>query len=301
MTNAIALNELPQAQVLQAPVHADILNELLDEFTAEMQKLDPAYTRPLVSDPVYQEYSVVAYRLLHYYERVNDAARAVMPAYATGADLDHLAAFYKVTRLVVDPGDPAAVPPVPPTMESDERLRRRMILAPEGFTTAGSEGSYLFHTLSADGRVADASVESPKPCFITVNVMSTEGNGTASPELLAIVDTALDGRYTRPLGDRVTVRSCEVIEYTLDATLNLYPGPSGSVVLNAAQAAFESYKATNQKLGRDVARSALDSALHQPGCHSVDIALPAALPIVVEKHQVAVCVGQNIVIGGVYE
>jgi phage-related baseplate assembly protein len=49
-----------------------------------------------------------------------------MLAYATGANLEHLAALYGVERLVTDPGSPTAVPPVAPTMETDAALRARV-------------------------------------------------------------------------------------------------------------------------------------------------------------------------------
>jgi phage-related baseplate assembly protein len=44
-------------------------------------------------------------------QRINDAARAVMPAYAVKADLDHIAALFGITRLTITP---ANRPPAPP-------------------------------------------------------------------------------------------------------------------------------------------------------------------------------------------
>lgn len=76
-----------------------------------------------------------------------------MLPYALGADLDNLAAFFGVERQLVDPGNPRAWPPEPPVWEEDDRFRRRIQLALEGYSTAGPAGAYLFHAFSASGRI----------------------------------------------------------------------------------------------------------------------------------------------------
>jgi phage-related baseplate assembly protein len=298
---AIDLSQLPAPDIIQQLEYQSLLDGMLDDYTSAMRSYTPGYDRPLPSDPVYQAYTVIAYRLMYHEQRVNDAARAVMPAYATGTDLDHIASFFKVKRLLVDAGDPQASPPRPPTYEDDERLRRRMVLAPEGYTTAGSIGSYVFHALSADGKVKDVDVQSPQPCEILVTLLSTEGNGTPEQSLLDSVDTALDGRYVRPLGDRVTVQPAQVIEYAIEAEVVIFNGPATSSVLNAATQAVAQFRADTHKLGRDITESALHSAIHQPGAHSVQVNQPASLPIVVARHQAGYCTGVNLTAGGMDE
>jgi phage-related baseplate assembly protein len=46
-----------------------------------------------------------------------------------------------------------------------------------------------------------------------VTVLSRDGDGTASQELLATVDTALNDEDVRPVGDRVTVQSAKISRY----------------------------------------------------------------------------------------
>lgn len=72
---------------------------------------------------------------------MNDAARAIMPAYAVGVDLDNIAALFGIVRFVITPADPQTGAPA--VMESDADFRRRMVLAPEGFSVAGPEGAYI--------------------------------------------------------------------------------------------------------------------------------------------------------------
>src|SRR5690348_11138686 len=51
------------------------------------------------ADPGSAMAEATGYREMIVRGRINDAARAVMLAYANGTDLDNLAAFYKVLRL----------------------------------------------------------------------------------------------------------------------------------------------------------------------------------------------------------
>ena len=57
-------------------------------------------------------------------------------------------------------------------MESDTALRYRIQLSLEGYSTAGPVGAYVFHGLSADGRVKDISADSPSPGQVLITVLS---------------------------------------------------------------------------------------------------------------------------------
>ncbi|NIK10165.1 phage-related baseplate assembly protein [Xanthomonas arboricola] len=105
-----------------------------------------------------------------------------MLAFATGTNLDHLGALLGVARLVLDPGQPENG--IAPTYESDVAFRRRIQLAPEGFSVAGPEGAYIYHALSAAADVMDASATSPAPGQVLVTVQSRTGDGAAPKALL---------------------------------------------------------------------------------------------------------------------
>lgn len=264
---------------------------------ADLRARDPAFTAMVESDPAYKILQVCAYRELLLRQRVNEAAKAVMLAFARGADLDHIGAGYNVQRLLVDPGDPDALPPVPPTYESDDAFRSRIPLSLEGYTTAGSEGSYVYHGLTASGDVKDVAAVSPAPGEVTVYVLGRDGDGEASTELLDAVEAALNAERVRPMTDQVTVLSASIVTYTVQAALTLYPGPSSDVVLAAAQAAIEAYTAAVHRIGYDVNLSAIYAALHQAGVQKVVLTQPAA-NIVVSEGQAAYCTGITLTIGG---
>ena len=73
--------------------------------------------------------------------------------------------------------------------------------------------------------MADASATSPAPADVVLTVLSHEGGGTAGAELLAVVDKALNSESVRPVADRLTVRSAEIIPYSVGAKIFIYPGP----------------------------------------------------------------------------
>lgn len=299
MSNAftkIDLSRLSAPGVVEALDYEVILAEML----ADLQSRDPEFTALLESDPAYKILEVAAYRETLLRQRVNDAARAVMLAYAGGSDLDHLAALFGVERLLVDPGDPEASPPVEATYESDDRLRSRVQLSLEGYTTAGSTGSYHYHALSASADVADVSVMSPEPGRVRVHVMAADGDGTPSSDLLAVVEAALTAGDVRPLTDQVEVAAAEVVPYTVTAVLWIYAGPDQEVVRLAAEGALLDYAAGQHKLGRDVTMSGIYRALHQDGVQRVDLSAPAA-DLVIGGGQVSRLAEYSVTVGGIDE
>ncbi|MCB2048567.1 MAG: baseplate J/gp47 family protein [Novosphingobium sp.] len=275
-TSAIStldLSLLPPPEVVEQLDYEAILAEML----ADLRARDPVFDALVESDPVYKILEVAAYRELLIRADFNDGCRSLLLAYATGAALDHIGSRKGVVRLTLDPGDAEAVPPVPPTYESDEDFRRRIQLAPEGFTTAGSEGSYIFHGLGASADVKDIQAVSPDPGEVTVYVLGQEGDGTADGALLDTVEAALTAENVRPLTDSVTVLSADVTGYTIEAQLTIYPGPDAEVVRLAALEAVTAYAFSVHRLEYDVRRSGLFGALHRAGLvQNVALTEPAA-------------------------
>lgn len=289
----VNLAQLPAPGVVETLTFEAIFAAML----ADLRARDAVFSALTESDPAYKILQVAAYRELLIRQRVNEAAKAVMLAFARGSDLDHIGANFNVQRLVIDLGDATAVPPVPPTYESDDAFRARIPLSLEGYTTAGSEGSYVFHGLSASGDVKDVAAASPVPGEVTVYVLANEGDGTADADLVAAVQAALDKDTVRPMTDQVTVQSASIITYTVQAQLVLYPGPAPEVIQDAALAAVEEYTAGIHRIGYDVNLSAVYRALHQTGVQKVVLTQPAA-DIVVADGQAAFCTGITITVAG---
>ncbi|MFM5138409.1 baseplate J/gp47 family protein [Aeromonas rivipollensis] len=295
--STLTLSLLPQPDVIEALDYEVILAErkatFISLYPAEQQAAIAA-TLALESEPITKLLQENAYRELILRQRINEASVANMLAYATGADLDNLAANWKVARLTIQPGDPTATPPVPEIKESDEALRERALLAWDGLSVAGPTGAYEYFALSADGRVADAKGASPSPAVALVTILSTEGDGTADAALIATVTAALSGEDVRPVGDRLTVQGAGILPYAINAQLYIdSQGAEAELILQAARDKLAATINPRRRIGVEVPRSAIDAALHVQGVRKV--VLTGWADIVPSATQAAYCTGFTVV------
>lgn len=292
--NGVDLSRLPAPVAVEALDYEAIRTQLLALFA----QLWPGFDATVESDPVVKLIELFAYRELVLRSRINDSLKAVMVAYAAGADLEHLAALFGVSRLTITPADPEAGTPA--VLESDDALRRRLVLAPEGFSVAGPEGAYIFHALSADSHVTDASATSPAPGEVVVTVLSSEGDGTATAPVLAAVEARLNDDAVRPMTDQVTVQAAEIIPYAIEAEITFLAGPDSTVVMDQAQARLDAWISSTRLLGRDVTRAGIIAALHPEGVQNVALISPAA-DIVLTRLQAGYCTAITITNAGTGE
>ncbi|EJL88014.1 baseplate J/gp47 family protein [Pantoea sp. GM01] len=292
----IDLSQLPAPEVIEVPDFETLLAERKEALIALYPADEQAAIRrvlALESDPVVKCLQESVYREILLRQRINEAAQAVMVAYALGSDLDQLAARSNVQRLTVTPANPDAVPPVGAVMESDDALRVRVPDAFEGLSVAGPTAAYEFHARSADGRVQDVSAISPSPATVLVTVLSREGNGAAPDDLLSTVDKALNDDTVRPVADRVTVQPATINDYRVQAKLHLFDGVAAAPCLEAANERLAAYLIEQKKLGRSVRRESYGAVMRVAGVDWVDITEPAE-DIIMDRTQAGNCTGTDI-------
>lgn len=299
--STIDLASLPAPDVVEAldfeTIYAERKARLVSLYPAG-QQAEVAKTLVLDSEPMAILLQENAYRELVWRQRVNEAARALMLAYAQRGDLDQLAANYNLVRLTITPANDTTTPPTPAVMERDPALRERVLLAFEGMSVAGPRNAYIKHARDADGRVADASAISPAPCEAVITVLSNQGNGAAPADLLQAVAVALNDEDIRPVGDLVTVQSAQIVQYEIRATLYLdNTGPEAELILQAAAASADAYRNTQRRIGRDVNRSAITAALHVQGVTKVVLQQPA-VDLALDDTQASYCTGITLTNGG---
>ena len=300
MSGTIDLSQLPPPVVVEPLDFETLFAQRKAAFIAmypEDEQEEIARTLELESEPITMLLEENCYRELLLRQRVNEAARAVMLAYSTDSDLDNLAVNFNVERLTIQEEDDSVTPPIEAVMESDPDLRTRTQQAFEGLSVAGPTAAYEFWGRSADGRVADISAVSPTPACVTISVLSREGDGTASDDLLSVVAAALNDEEVRPVADRVTLHSAEIVPYQIDATLYIYPGPEAEPVRQASEQQLQAYIAAQNRLGRDIRLSAIYAALHVEGVQRVELAQPVA-DIVLSDYQASNCTEYTITVGG---
>lgn len=267
--SSVDLSALPAPQVLEDLDFEALFQADLATFRSHM---GDNWDAAVESDPVTKLVEVGAYRKLLNRARVNDAAKALLLAYAQGSDLDQLAANVQLQRLVVQAQDPGTVPPTPQVLEEDDALRERVQLVYEGLTTAGPRNSYILHARNASGQVADATAESPLPAQVVVTVLALEGDGSAAAELLDTVRLKLNDDDVRPVGDRLTVQGAQILRYRIDAVVHMSGnGPEIEATLAECKRRLQAWINPRRRLGVEVARSGVDAQLHINGVSRVDL------------------------------
>lgn len=296
---AIDLSQLPPPQIVEQIDFEQILAErkayAVSLWPIEEQA-EIAARLEMESEPMTKLLQENAYRETLWRQRVNEASRANLLATARGTDLEQLAGNFNVKRLVIQEGNANAMPPLPKLMESDDSLRERAQMAWEGLSTAGPRNSYIFHARAANGKVADATAESPSPAVAVVTVQSLLGNGAPTAELLAIVNTYLSDEDRRPVADRLIVQGAQILNYQVKAKLYLLSsGPESEPILAAAEQRLLAYVHQRRRLGMEVSESALHAALHVEGVRKVE--LEGWVDIVATKAQAPFCTGVEVIRG----
>lgn len=288
----IDLSQLAAPSVVESLPFESILAATVADISSREPDLTAALE--LQTEPINILAQAMAYRELLLRQRINEAAKARMLAFATGTNLDHIAAGEGITRLTITAANTTAVPPVAAVMESDAALRRRVLLSFDARSTAGSVAGYQYWALSASGLVASVSVTSPSPGLVTVYILSSQGDGTATTDLLTTVAAALNADTVRPITDSVTVTSASIVTYTVTAELQIQAGPDAETIRLAALAALQTYTAACASFDAQPSLSGIYAALHQPGVTRVVLASPSAEFAALAAGQVARCTAHTI-------
>jgi phage-related baseplate assembly protein len=290
MISPIDLSQLPAPNVIESLDYETLLAERKARLIAlhpEEEREAVAELLALESEPTVKLLQENAYRELLLRQRINEAARAVMIAFANDEDLDQLGANLNVKRLVLDAGDPTAIPPVPPTLENNRDYRARIQLAFEGLSVAGPSGAYEYQAISAHPSVLDVSVASPEPVEVVLTILSREAGGQPSQAVLEAVRKRVDER--RPLTDRVTVQAATLLPFSITAVLALRAGPDPAVIREQARQQLAAYVEARHRLGAWITRSGVHAALTVEGVER--ITLEGFAEILAAQHQAPHCTG----------
>lgn len=296
MSELVDLSKLDAPKVLEDLDFESLLADRKAEFIALFPQDERAFWQArlsLESEPIAKLLQEVVYLQLMERNRINNAAKATMLAYASGSDLDVIAANYNVKRQVIQEANNNVTPKIPEILEDDTSLRLRTQLAFEGLSVAGPRSAYIFHALSAHPDVADVSVVSPQPANVTVTILSRNGQGEADESLLNVVRAKLNDDDIRPIGDRVIVQSAVIQSYEIRAKLHLYRGPEYEPIKAAALKKLTAYTEEKHRLGRDISLSGIYAALHLEGVQRVELISPTA-DIVLPSSKSAYCTAINL-------
>lgn len=254
--NAPDLTQLPPPEVVENLDFETILQvhraDLLARYPEAAAVID------LESEPLNKLLQAHAYRELLYRQRVNEAARAHLLAFATGADLDHKAAFYGLTRLAG---------------ESDERLRARVQLRIKSLAGNGTREAYELTAMTASQNVRDARATQPFPG--RVHLLLWCHDAAQAEATLATVVAAINADDGRPLGVPVTVALARARAINITAAIEREAGAPADLAQRLVVTLADAL-AAYARLGRDVPRSWITARLHTAQVAAVRFPDPAA-------------------------
>lgn len=287
--NRIDLTSLPLPDVVTTLDFEALVSTMKAELVADQPELAAALA--LESEPMTKLLEQIAYREMHQTNRVNQTAKSLLLAYATGTTLDHVGVTRDVERLLIRPADPNATPPTEAIYETDDAYRRRIQLSPERYS-AGSIGAYVYWALSASGSVRDANPATSSAGVVHLYIQSHH-DPIADATLLATVATTLNTGSRRPFTDELHVIAATPLDVQIIAELTLFPWPDALVVLANANAALDRYLEQSSYLGYDITISGLHAALHQAGVQRVSLLQPST-DLVIPKSQYARCTDRSV-------
>lgn len=258
-------------------------------------------------------------RLQLHERKYNVRIKQMLAWWATGSNLDARLADMGLERQLLDPGDPAAFPPIAPVHESDDDARLRYYLAPHA-PAAGSRMQYrrevftlgerpvvkvdaaaagkvtVTYTFDPDGfaaQVKDGNGRRTGPGEVMVTVLSREGDGTAPEALLEGVRRHFERPDVRPETDRVTVQGAHIKQYKIRVVVRINGGPDSGLTKLAAQQQLQSYADSCHRLEGRVDPSWIDYTLHSAGAVQLEILEPLE-PIVTTAFEAPYCTGVEV-------
>lgn len=247
---------------LKAPtiVHALDWESEITSFIEQLKSDLPEWQGVFESDPFLKVTQSWSYRLLLERQSHNQDAQSIMLAYAKGQDIDHIAATYYAFA-----GIKRALG------EGDVSFKQRVQLAPEAYSSAGSQGAYVFHARGVDPiNITHVDVAFPEAGYAIIAIQTTAEDEIDVTEFVHRVRKKLlaDRHRTSDILEIIHVDehvvSCDV-EVTIDQ------GPDASLIKTQIDKNLAALKSKVHKPRGLLALSAINAAAHLENVTSVKI------------------------------
>ncbi|EMU0901252.1 baseplate J/gp47 family protein [Neisseria gonorrhoeae] len=230
-----------------------------------------AQTLELESEPLTIDLQQQAYQELLVRNRINEAVKANLLAYAQGSDLDHIAAQYGLSRKTIRAADPDANPPVAAEYETDDAFRARVQAHPEKYA-AGPRTAYEAHAIDAHPQITHA--RAVRRAAGTVEVYIKTQSGTPDETILTAALEYLSAETRRPLCDNVQVTAAQPKDAAVEYSAEYHPAANIQAERQTACEALDNLWRQNAHIGASVALSKIIGALDTPGVKKNHTAQP---------------------------
>ena len=264
--------DLPEPTIYKTIDFEKILAEIIADFVAR----EPEYNEVVLeSDPIKKVFEAWAYDRMIRNNEYNEDLKQTLLKYATGDNLDAIAANVLIYRRLIQPEDNTTNPPTPAIWEDDESLRYRAQTADRLEQTAGPKSAYERLALEASEEVKESTVllPTPKPGEVHVVIRSKENNGQASAELLKQVKEYLSAEDKRPLNDIVIVKKATLVKVDIELIATYYNGYAKEEVAKNVQ---EALLKLNERMtfGDSLTYNLIHATARIPGIQNIEIVKP---------------------------
>ena len=171
-------------------------------------------------------------------------------------------------------------------IESDENLAERIYLAPSGYSVAGPDDAYEYHTMAYNQDIIDVKVSSPAPTEVEIRFLIGEGEIPTGTVIKGLEEYLQDNNI-RPLTDKVKVLAPEQEQFSI--SLSYYINRSDSAKANSIQsavnAAIDDYvRWQTYSIGRDINPSELTKRVVEAGAKRVEVTSPVFTTVPDHRH-----------------
>lgn len=272
-TVAFDFSSLPPPEVIKTFYYETILAERMDDLRLRLVAGGIDYdVGHLETDILKTVHLADSYRESDLRAAINDAAKANLLAFALGSDLDHLAAFYDVYRLVG---------------EKDEAFRSRIVIEIKGRSPGGSSYWYEAAARRADVRIRSAKAyrEEFWP-IIHITILSQESGGIPDQAMLDAVTAEVMSERVRLLNDTLIVDPAAAAGTDIEADVWLLPGAAFGI-LDVLPEILRQAWLIESEIGFDLEPSWIESRLHVSGVKRVKVLSPSQSEIALPSEAIS--------------
>lgn len=183
-------------------------------------------------------------------------------------------------------------------VESDDDLRERIFLAPEGYTSAGSKGAYEYYVMLYNPTIEDVYINSPSPRIVEISCILADG-AIPGEEFINGLQSYLNQDDIKMLTDQVVVQAPTTVSYNINLTyyINQSDRAKAEVIQSAVNDAINTFKKWQcTKIGRDINPDHLIQLIKEAGAKRVAVTAPVYT--VIPQGSVAAIGSQTVTYGG---
>lgn len=184
-------------------------------------------------------------------------------------------------------------------IESDDRLRERVYLAPSAYSSAGSKAAYTYHIKTFNPAITDVVISNDETNPGIVDIVFMVGNRIPTEDEMSSLQEYLQNSDIRPLTDYIRVSAPTTKLFNVDVKYYIdtdNKAKENEIKANIESAIDEYILTQTSKLGSRINPNLLTQLAMNAGASRIEINEPTSL--VIGKKNISVLGTKSVVYGG---